>query len=61
MHIELEENNTKVGAKAVYSCQDNYQLMGTSERICQSDGTWSGDKPACLHPQSGQIPEGQLI
>lgn len=55
MHIELEGNNTKVGAKAVYSCLENYLLLGTSERICQSDGTWSEDEPACLYSPKGQL------
>ena len=37
-----------VGSTATYTCNDNYQLMGASTRMCQPDGTWSGEEPMCI-------------
>ena len=39
-----------VGSQAIYSCEQGYSLVGISTRVCQSDGTWSGQPPLC---QSG--------
>jgi hypothetical protein len=36
-----------VGSTATYTCNDNYQLKGASTRMCQPDGTWSGEEPSC--------------
>ena len=38
---------TQVGSSATYTCNTGYQLIGTSTRTCQSDGTWSGSDPTC--------------
>ena len=32
---------------ALYVCEDGLNLVGVSERVCQSDGTWSGSAPTC--------------
>ncbi|XP_031425544.1 inactive serine protease PAMR1 isoform X2 [Clupea harengus] len=31
-----------------YSCQKSHRLQGTSQRICLSNGTWSGVEPTCV-------------
>ena len=36
-----------VGISATYTCNIGYHLVGASNRVCQPDGTWSGDRPAC--------------
>ena len=32
---------------AYYSCNVRHKLSGTATRICQADGTWSGNPPTC--------------
>ncbi|XP_045204681.2 sushi, von Willebrand factor type A, EGF and pentraxin domain-containing protein 1-like isoform X2 [Mercenaria mercenaria] len=32
---------------ALYTCEANYTLWGTSTRTCQSDTTWTGAAPSC--------------
>ncbi len=35
------------GSYAIYSCNTGNIHIGSSFRICQSDGTWSGNAPTC--------------
>ena len=37
----------KVGSTATYSCNSGYVLDGSSLRVCQQDGQWSGEAPTC--------------
>ncbi|GFX08654.1 protein lev-9 [Trichonephila clavipes] len=32
---------------ANYECDRHFNLSGNNERICQEDGSWSGDVPTC--------------
>ena len=41
---------TRVGDEARYSCDSNFQLFGTDRRVCQANGTWTGQKPSCFLP-----------
>ncbi len=36
-----------VNSLARYNCDDGYDLVGTSIRICRSIGMWSGGDPTC--------------
>ena len=38
---------TGVGDTATYTCDDGYELIGSSTRTCQSNGDWSGSPPTC--------------
>ena len=38
---------TKYEAVANYSCNDGFQLVGDTSRICKNTGTWSGVQPTC--------------
>ena len=31
----------------VYKCDEGYSLIGSSTRVCQSSGEWSGEEPFC--------------
>ena len=35
------------GVIANYSCTDGFTLVGSSSRVCQSNGQWSGNAPVC--------------
>ncbi|XP_059474921.1 sushi, von Willebrand factor type A, EGF and pentraxin domain-containing protein 1-like isoform X2 [Neocloeon triangulifer] len=35
------------GERAIYTCQDEWNLVGLQERTCQADGQWSGEAPIC--------------
>ncbi|XP_077999677.1 uncharacterized protein LOC144452453 [Glandiceps talaboti] len=43
----VQYDDTTEGNTAVYSCDIGYQLFGSEQRVCQLDGTWSGDIPHC--------------
>ncbi|XP_025833136.1 sushi, von Willebrand factor type A, EGF and pentraxin domain-containing protein 1 isoform X2 [Agrilus planipennis] len=35
------------GARASYTCQHGYHVVGLQSRSCQADGQWAGSPPAC--------------
>ncbi|GAA6104581.1 CUB and sushi domain-containing protein 3 [Tachysurus ichikawai] len=37
-------------SEVFYSCSAPYVLVGSSTRVCQADGTWSGSQPRCIEP-----------
>ncbi|GFO45609.1 sushi, von Willebrand factor type a, egf and pentraxin domain-containing protein 1-like [Plakobranchus ocellatus] len=45
------------GGRARYFCQQGYFLVGSGERICQEDGTWSGRQPSCKKVVCGPPPK----
>ena len=36
-----------VGTRCTYECARGYQLVGSGEKICRVDKTWSGEDTAC--------------
>ena len=38
---------TTFGAMANYSCNEGYNLMGPTARVCQPNGNWTEDAPVC--------------
>lgn len=46
--LEMFYDNTTFNNTAYYNCSDEaLTLVGEEERICQADGTWSGEAPYC--------------
>lgn len=46
--VDLVDGHTTYGAKAIYSCKENYTLVGNAERMCKDQGIWDGEAPKCL-------------
>lgn len=39
-----------------FYCQTPYLLVGSISRVCQGDGIWSGQQPACIGDHNTMIP-----
>ena len=39
--------STTYNSSAAYSCGTGYNLVGTSQRVCQVNGSWSGQPAQC--------------
>lgn len=46
--VALEDNRTTHGARALYTCHENYTLIGHERRTCGDDGFWNDKTPQCL-------------
>ena len=40
-------SGTAFGHTATYICNTGYNLVGSSTRMCQATGAWSGSEPTC--------------
>ena len=45
---DVDASITTIGSVATYSCNNGLFISGVSQRICQTDGFWSGSAPTCL-------------
>ena len=43
----VRQNGVLVGSQATYICDRGFTLVGSSGRICQANGQWSGEAPIC--------------
>lgn len=46
-HVTYPEGRTTYNATALYTCDENYTLVGDEVRICSDDGKWNGSEPRC--------------
>ncbi|XP_008192271.2 sushi, von Willebrand factor type A, EGF and pentraxin domain-containing protein 1 [Tribolium castaneum] len=46
--VVLKDKRTTYGAQALYTCHENYTLIGHEIRTCGSNGTWTNSTPKCL-------------
>jgi len=43
----IQCSGTSVDDICVFTCDDGFELSGSSSRTCQDDGTWSGTEAVC--------------
>ena len=41
------ESGLTLASTATYVCDDGYNMVGDSHRICKKNGNWSGTIPTC--------------
>lgn len=51
----VELTGTTEGSSATYRCLSGFNLFGTSQRICQNNGFWSGVPPVCQRSEFTQV------
>lgn len=59
----MEDSRTTHGGRALYTCHENYTLIGHEKRTCAGEGKWSGEAPKCLFdwcPEPPQIHGGVI-
>ncbi|KAH3889400.1 hypothetical protein DPMN_013454 [Dreissena polymorpha] len=47
-HVDMSSGR-HVGSIAMYSCNNNYALVGLSVRSCETNGMWKGAIPECVY------------
>uniref|UniRef100_A0AAX7UC68 CUB and Sushi multiple domains 3a n=1 Tax=Astatotilapia calliptera TaxID=8154 RepID=A0AAX7UC68_ASTCA len=52
-HGSREQTDFRIRSKVYFSCSEGYELIGSSERMCFPNGTWSGTQPFCKPVQCG--------
>ncbi|CAH8517522.1 unnamed protein product [Schistosoma intercalatum] len=56
-------SSLKVNGTHISKCDEGYELHGSQQRICQTNGKWSGSEPYCKKKDCGpppQIQNGEL-
>jgi len=46
-NVVLINGTTTVSSLAVYTCQEDYWLVGEGKQECTKEGKWSHDTPSC--------------
>uniref|UniRef100_A0A672ZAZ8 CUB and Sushi multiple domains 3a n=1 Tax=Sphaeramia orbicularis TaxID=375764 RepID=A0A672ZAZ8_9TELE len=46
-HGSREQTDFRIRSKVYFSCSEGYDLIGSAERMCFPNGTWSGTQPFC--------------
>lgn len=49
-----EGSQYRIEYRVSYTCDRGLILFGSSERICQESGSWSGSEPECRREQRGK-------
>ena len=44
------------GDTATYTCDDGYELIGSTTVTCMDDGTWSDEPPMCSRKLESCLP-----
>ena len=46
-NFTLVNGSTTLNSTVKYECKTGFQLVGSANRICQSNAQWSGQEPMC--------------
>ncbi|XP_035675655.1 sushi, von Willebrand factor type A, EGF and pentraxin domain-containing protein 1-like [Branchiostoma floridae] len=46
-HGTVSSSTNFVGDTVTFSCDPGFEIQGSTDRLCQADGTWSGTQPRC--------------
>lgn len=46
-HGSREQTDFRIRSKVFFSCTEGYEMIGSAERMCFPNGTWSGMQPFC--------------
>ena len=46
-HGDVHLTGRHFNDRAVYTCDDGYQIVGLDQVLCNSNGQWSGEQPTC--------------
>ncbi|CAH1263510.1 CSMD3 [Branchiostoma lanceolatum] len=46
-HGTVSSSLNLAGDTVTFSCDPGFEIVGSTDRLCQSDGTWSGTQPRC--------------
>lgn len=49
---------TEYSMVVVHKCDEGYSLIGSSARVCQSSGKWSGEEPFCERENASKCESG---
>uniref|UniRef100_A0A3Q2Z3Z4 Sushi domain-containing protein n=1 Tax=Hippocampus comes TaxID=109280 RepID=A0A3Q2Z3Z4_HIPCM len=52
-HGSREQTDFRIRSKVFFSCTEGYEMIGSAERMCFPNGTWSGMQPFCKPIQCG--------
>uniref|UniRef100_A0A3Q2QHC0 CUB and Sushi multiple domains 3 n=1 Tax=Fundulus heteroclitus TaxID=8078 RepID=A0A3Q2QHC0_FUNHE len=52
-HGSREQTDFRIRSKVYFTCSEGYELIGSSDRMCFPNGTWSGTQPFCKPVQCG--------
>ncbi|CAH1169570.1 unnamed protein product [Phaedon cochleariae] len=55
--VSVVNEKTTYDAKAVYTCHENYTLIGHEVRMCGEDGKWTNSTPQCLFDWCPEPPQ----
>lgn len=62
-HGRVQMKHSYFNSTALYECDNDYLLVGSPIRVCQTNGSWSYSEPKCVYKwcsQLGALPNGQL-
>lgn len=48
----VSRGRNNLGDRVTFRCQNGLDLVGSSQRVCTSEGAWSGAEPSCRAPYS---------
>ncbi|XP_055886163.1 sushi, von Willebrand factor type A, EGF and pentraxin domain-containing protein 1-like [Biomphalaria glabrata] len=55
-HLQFNADQSNYLSVMTLYCDEGYQLVGSPDRVCQSNGTWSGSVPHCIKISCGEPP-----